>query len=198
MAEETTPNGTGEQAPSPAEPKNPDAAADAPAEAGDKPEKKPAARKPPKAAEGEAGVEGDKPAPKGPKKEKAPALEDKPFADFIQQDYLANLKESLAKQGVQGVDLAFKKQKIPVTGFDSAPECWQVVGSWSSQKQPRQFNIYFLKEDIQGPKAFSYSESGGKTSTLEPFLSDERRITLPLLVFGAIQRLNGQKWLERN
>jgi len=37
-----------------------------------------------------------------------------------------------------------------------------------------------------------------KPSTLEPFLIDERKVTLDLMVFGVMQRLNGQKWLERN
>lgn len=138
-------------------------------------------------------------APKAAKKEKPPALEDKPFADFIQQDYMPALKDALAKEGVQELELSFVKQKVAVTGYASAPECAQVVGRWSSGwKQPRQFNIYFLKDDIQGPKAFSYSESGGNASTLEPFLSDERKVSLNLLSFGAVQRLNAQKWLVRN
>ncbi|MGB3208973.1 MAG: DUF2996 domain-containing protein, partial [Crinalium sp.] len=38
----------------------------------------------------------------------------------------------------------------------------------------------------------------GKPSTLEPFLIDERKVTLDLMVFGVIQRLNAQKWLVRN
>lgn len=195
MAEETTPNGTGENAPSPAEPQTPDAAA----AAGEKSAKKPAAaKKPPKAAEAGDSSGGEKPA-KAAKKEKPPAVEDKPFTDFIQQDYLPALKAGLAKQGVEDVDLSFEKQKIFVQGFSDAPDCWQVIGHWtSSLNQPRQFNIYFLKDEIQGAKAFSYAESGGKPSTLESFLIDERKITLPLLVFGALQRLNAQKWLVRN
>lgn len=198
MAEETTPNGPGEKAPSSAEPGTPDVSAETPA-TGEKPAKKPAAKRSPKATEpGDVTAE-DKPAPKAARKEKPPAVEDKPFADFIQQDYLPALKEGLAKQGIQDVDLSFEKKKISVHGFSDAPECWQVIGQWgSSRKQPRQFNIYFLKEDIQGAKAFSYAESGGQPSTLESFLIDERKVTLPLLVFGVLQRLNAQKWLVRN
>ncbi len=193
MAEETTPNGTGEAVPHPAEEHSPEAGS---AEGGEKPAKKP---RPPKATEGGEGTEGGKPAAKAAKKEKAPAVEDKPFADFIQQDFLPALKEGLAKQGIEFVELSFEKQKIAVTGFANEPDCWQVIGRWSSgRNQPRQFNLYFLKEDIQAPKAFSYSESVGKASTLEPFLSDERKITLPLLVFGVVQRLIAQKWLVRN
>jgi Protein of unknown function (DUF2996) len=130
------------------------------------------------------------------KKEKAPAVEDKPFAEFIQQDFLPALKTGLAKQGVDDLDLKFEKQKIPVIGYAGEPECWQILGNW--KRGSRQFRVYFTKEDIQGPRAFSFAENGGKPSTLEPFLIDERKITLDLLVFGVVQRLNAQKWLVRN
>lgn len=147
-------------------------------------------------AGGEAG--GDKSAPKA-KKEKAPALEDKPFADFIQQDFMPALKQGLAGQGIEDVELTLAKQAIPVLGMANAPECSQVIGYWkSSWKQPRTFSIYFLQDDIQGQKAFSYSESESRPSTLESFLIDERKVNLGLLVFGVLQRLNAQKWLVRN
>lgn len=131
------------------------------------------------------------------KKEKAPALEDKAFNDFIQQDYLPALKKGLEKQGVPSVDLTFEKKAIPIAGYDQ-DSCWQIVGSWQAAQQPRQFNIYFFDETINGLKGFSCAESSGKASTMESFLIDERRVTLELLVFGAVQRLNGQKWLVRN
>lgn len=134
------------------------------------------------------------PAAKAAKKEKAPAVEDKPFAEFIQQDYLPALKSELAKQGVQDLDLSFQKQKVAIAGY-KADDCWQVMGRW--QNGLRQFNIYFPQEDIQGQRAFSCNE-GSKPSTLEPFLIDERKVTLDLMVFGVMQRLNGQKWLARN
>ncbi len=131
------------------------------------------------------------------KKEKAPALEDKPFNEFVQQDYLPALKQGLAKLGVQDIDLAFEKKKIPIKGYESN-ESWQVVGHWQASRQPRQFNIYFFDETINGLKGFSCAESTGRPSTMESFLIDERKVTLDLLVFGAVQRLNGQKWLDRN
>ncbi|KAM3092186.1 DUF2996 domain-containing protein [Phormidesmis sp. 146-35] len=167
---------------------NPNAAAPKTSEGADE---KPARAKKP--ADGEAG---EKPAAKA-KKEKAPALEDKPFNDFIQQDYLPALKKGLASQGLQEVDLAFEKKGIPIAGY-TQDQCWQIVGKWQSAKQPRQFNIYFFDETINGLKGFSCAESNGKPSTLESFLIDERRVSLDLLVFGAVQRLNGQKWLVRN
>jgi hypothetical protein len=146
----------------------------------------------------EKATDGDgdaKPAAKA-KKEKPPALEDKPFTEFINQHFLPNLKENLAKQGVQDLDLKFEKQKLPIPGLDENPECWQVIGRLQSGK--RQFNVGFLKEDIQGSKVFTYSDNGGKASTLESFMIDERRVNLDLLVLYTVQRLNAQKWLVGN
>ncbi len=134
----------------------------------------------------------DKPAAKAAaaKKEKAPAVEDKPFMEFIQQDYLPALKTALEKTGVQDLELKLEKRSL-----QEVSDCWQVYGSWQGGK--RQFNVYFPEEDIQKQRAFSCYE-GSKPSTIEPFLCDERKITLDLLVFGVTQRLNAQKWLTRN
>ncbi|AFZ60672.1 DUF2996 domain-containing protein [Anabaena cylindrica FACHB-243] len=134
-------------------------------------------------------------AAKAPKKEKPPAVEDKPFEEFIQQEYLPALQKAIVAEGVPDVELTFAKQKYPITGFNSAEECWQIIGSW--QEGQRQFNVYFPDADIQGKKGFSCNE-GKKPSTLESFLIDERKITLDLLVSRLVYRLNGQKWLGRN
>jgi hypothetical protein len=139
-----------------------------------------------------------KPAAKA-KKEKPPALEDKPFADFIQQDFMPALKQGIEEQGIPSVDLSFEKHQVNVVGFSQMPECWQVIGRWSSgYKQTREFSLYFFDENINGQKGFSYSESGSKPSTLESFRIDERKSDLGLLVFWTLQRLNAQKWLVRN
>lgn len=138
----------------------------------------------------------DKPAAaKGAKKEKAPAVEDKPFAEFMQQYYLPALQKAIAAEGVQDLDLTFAKQKFPIAGMNQN-ECWQVIGSWQNGFT-RQFNVYFLEENIQGQRAFSCNE-GSHPSTLESFLIDERKVNLDLMVFGVMQRLNAQKWLTRN
>jgi hypothetical protein len=138
----------------------------------------------------------DKPAAaKAAKKEKPPALEDKPFVEFVEQYYLPALQKAIAQQGVQDVQLSFAKQKLSIVGFDTSEECWQILGKL--QNGLRQFNLYFLDEDIQGKKGFSCNE-GKKPSTLESFLIDERKMTLDLMVYGLVQRLNGQKWLGRN
>ena len=131
-----------------------------------------------------------------PKKEKPPAVEDKPFTDFIQQDYLPALTQALTDKGITDLNVSLERAKIPVTGFESAPDCSQVIGHWSGGK--RQFNIYFFDDSIQGQRAISCADRGNKSSTIESFLIDERKITLDLLISGLILRLNSQKWLLRN
>jgi Protein of unknown function (DUF2996) len=133
---------------------------------------------------------------KVPKKEKPPAVEDKPFAEFINQDYLPALQQALSAQGVSDLSIALERAKINVTGFETAPECSQAIGHWNGGK--RQFNIYFFDDDIQGQRAISVVDRATKSSSIEPFLIDERKITLDLLVSGVVLRLNGQKWLTRN
>jgi hypothetical protein len=164
----------------------------------DEADKKPAAKKPAaKAADDKlaAKAAGDKPAAKA-KKEKAPAIEDKPFTEFIEQDYLPALKKAFAKEGIEDVEVAFVKDKIQIAGLSKADACWQVAGSWKNGQ--RRFNIYFPDEDINKQKAFSWATNGAKPSTLESFMIDERKVTLDLMVFYTIQRLNAQKWLAWN
>ncbi|WP_448562883.1 DUF2996 domain-containing protein [Trichothermofontia sp.] len=131
----------------------------------------------------------DQPAAKAAKK---PKPEDKPFADFIQQDFLPALKTALAQQGIPDVTLTFEQRPLPVVGTP----CWQVIGTWMGNQ--RQFNLAFVDGAISGRKQFACADYGTEPSLLESFLIDERRITLDLLVFGVIQRLNAQKWLVRN
>ncbi|MCU0566581.1 MAG: DUF2996 domain-containing protein [Oculatellaceae cyanobacterium Prado106] len=132
---------------------------------------------------------------KAPKKEKPPALEDKPFADFITQDFVPALTKTLPKMGIQDLDLKFEKKPLPVAGIDNG-EYWQVVGRWMSGK--RSFAIIFSKEDIQAPKYYCSADNGSKPSLIESFMIDERKVALDLLLLYTLQRLNGQKWLIRN
>ncbi|NCJ07658.1 DUF2996 domain-containing protein [Synechococcales cyanobacterium C] len=119
-----------------------------------------------------------KPAPKAPK---PPAIEEKPFSEFVEQHYLPELKKALTAKKIEDLSLQFANN--------------QISGQW--QKGQRQFTIYFPQSDITGQRAFTCS-SGTSTSDIEPFLGDERKITLDLLVFGVVQRLNAQKWLGNN
>jgi len=122
-----------------------------------------------------------KPAAK-PKAEKAPAIEELPFEEFITTHYLPALTKAFGKQGVSDLQLEFDNS--------------QVRGKWAEGS--RQFTVYFSKADLNAQKAFSCADGGRSASTIEPFLIDERKAPLDLLVFGVIQRLNAQKWLESN
>jgi len=122
-----------------------------------------------------------KPAAK-PKVEKAPAIEELPFEEFITTHYLPALAKAFVKNGVSDLQLEFDNS--------------QVRGKW--EQGLRQFTVYFSKADLNAQKAFSCADSGRSPSTIEPFLIDERKAPLDLLVFGVIQRLNAQKWLVAN
>lgn len=134
--------------------------------------------------------------PPAAKKPKEPTIEEKPFPEFMEQHFTPALKQALAGKGLTDLDLSFKKAQIPVIGLSSSEPCYMVQGSW--QQGQRQFNLYFLDEDINGKKAFSCNTNGTKPSLLESFMIDERKVTLNLLVLYTLQRLNGQKWLTRN
>lgn len=177
-----------------------DPSAEAPAEAltvetDTKPaaEDSPAATKPPRKAK--AADAGAPPAEK-PKKEKPPALEDKPFDEFVTQEFMPKLTTMMGTMGFNDLDLTFEKRLLPVRGMEAAGECWQVAGTFQSGRHS--FLIGFLKEDIQSHKVFSCSDYGSKPSVLESFMIDERKVTLDLLLMYTVQRLNGQKWLVGN
>lgn len=142
-----------------------------------------------------APADGEAPAAK-PKKEKPPALEDKPFADFITQDYMPSLKKAMAATGFDDLDLKFEKLPLPIKGMEELGACWQVQGKF--QGGQHQFLVGFVKEDIQGQKVFSCAGNGASHSLLESFMIDERKVTLDLMVLYTLQRLNGQKWLVGN
>ncbi|MGF1492643.1 MAG: DUF2996 domain-containing protein [Microcoleaceae cyanobacterium] len=126
---------------------------------------------------------------------KPPKPEDKPFPEFIEQEYIPALEKALDEKGISDLQLQFVKQKFP-PAIGISDECWQVTGQW--QQGQRKFNVYFPNEDIKAQKFFSCTSSDAPASSLELFLGDERRITRDLMVFGVVQRLNAQKWLTLN
>jgi hypothetical protein len=132
-----------------------------------------------KAVKAEAGEGAPEAKAKAPKKE---AVEDKPFPDFIQQDYLPALNKALSDKGVLDLKLSFLENTV--------------LGQWMSGK--RQFAVYFPQANINAQRAFSCTTGNRPPSSIEPFLIDERKVTLDLLVFGVVQRLNAQKWLGNN
>ncbi len=136
------------------------------------------------------------PAAKAPKKEKPPALEDKPFTEFVQQHFLPSLEAALKDKGMADIKLSFAQQPLSVFGVSDGQAYWQVKGQWLGDS--RQFTIAFMKDSITSPKLFYLADSGSQPSTIEQFMGDERKITLDLMVLYTLQRLNGQKWLVRN
>ena len=131
-----------------------------------------------------------------PAKEKPPAIEEKPFEEFITEHFIPGIKASLSEQGIDDLNLSLEKRPIPIKGFDDSSVCPQVVGQWNDGK--RQFFIAFQKDDIKAPKFYAASDYGAEPTILESFMIDERRVNLDLMVFYVVQRLNGQKWLTRN
>lgn len=131
----------------------------------------------------------------GTAKAKKEKLEDKPFAEFMTEHFVPNLAQTLQTVGINDAELTFEKQPLPVSGVSDV-ECWQVIGKFFGGQ--RQFRIGFLKEDIKGQKFFCCADNGSDPSLLESFMIDERKVTLDLMVFYTVQRLNGQKWLSGN
>lgn len=138
-----------------------------------------------------------KAAPKAaPKKEKPPALEDKPFSEFIEQHFMPSLESALKEKGIEDIQLTLDQRPLGVFGVTDPENYWHVKGEW--QKGDRQFNIAFTKDSITSPKLFYFADKGSQPSTIEQFMGDERKITLDLMVLFTLRRLNGQKWLARN
>jgi hypothetical protein len=126
------------------------------------------------------------------KKAKPPALEEKPFNEYILNHFLPALEASFAKQNITGITLEFVEAPIPY----SDQTCWQVVGNWPEKN--RQFNVYYIDGNLNGQKAFTVSTHGIKPSILESFMIDEKKVNLDLMVLFVLKRLNGQKWLTEN
>ncbi|WOD39319.1 DUF2996 domain-containing protein [Nodosilinea sp. E11] len=156
------------------------------------------------APKGTAGAEA-KSAPKAAaKKEKPPALEDKPFTEFIEQHFIPSLTSALKEKGLDDIQLTLDQRPLGVFGINDQENYWHVKGQWqkgvgeTSLAGNRQFNIAFTKDSITSPKLFYFADQGSQPSTIEQFMGDERKITLDLLVLFTLRRLNGQKWLARN
>jgi hypothetical protein len=124
-------------------------------------------------------------------KAKPPAPEEKPFGEFVPELLLPALAKEVAAYGGPAPELSFAQGPMPVVGSD----CWMVKGALPGE---RFFWLCFTSADINAAKTIALAEGGGPPSLLEPFLSDEKKMSLPLLVSRVVQRLNGQKWLGPN
>ncbi len=130
-------------------------------------------------------------AAKPAKAAKPPAPEDAPFTTFIPESLLPALAKEIRGYGGPEPELRFEQGAMPVVGGN----CWMVAGQLPGQ---RRFWLCFTAESINGAKAIVLAEPGAEPSVLEPFLSDEKRMSQALLVSRLVQRLNGQKWLGPN
>lgn len=130
-------------------------------------------------------------APEAGTKPKAPALEDKPFAEFIPQLLLPALAKECQVYGGPAPELSFVEGPMPVVGVN----CWMVKGVFASG---RMFWLCFTAANLDAAKMIALAEAGAQPSLLESFLIDEKKMSLPLLVSRLVQRLNGQKWLGPN
>ncbi len=162
------------------------------------PAPEPPAGKPPAGAEAPASAAGSaavtEPAaakPAATAKVKPPTPEEKPFGEFVPQLLLPALMKEVEAYGGPAPELSFVQGPMPVVGAD----CWMVKGVLPGE---RFFWLCFTGADINAAKTIALAEGGGQPSLLEPFLSDEKKMTLPLLVSRVVQRLNGQKWLGPN
>ena len=140
-----------------------------------------------KATKAEATDKPAKPAKPAPK----PKPEDKPFANFIQEDLLPSLTKSLTAREQAPISLTLVEGERPVVGG----RCWMVQGELPSE---RRFWLCFEADAITSGKTIALAESGSDPSLLESFLIDEKRINLALLESRLLQRLNGQKWFGGN
>lgn len=145
---------------------------------------------------------GAKPSPSGPQtsaegapapgaKPKPPAVEDKPFAEFIPQQLLPALVKECQVYGGSAPELSFLEGPMPVVGVN----CWMVQGLFPGG---RRFWLCFTAANLDAAKMVALAEAGAQPSLLESFLIDEKKMSLPLLVSRLVQRLNGQKWLGPN
>ena len=122
---------------------------------------------------------------------KPPKPEDKPFEQFITEELIPNLSESLNKKGVKPRIIKLIEGERPIVGGI----CWMVYCELNSD---RRFWLTFNEKKITSIKNIAIAERGTNPSLLESFLIDEKKTTLALIVSRILQRLNGQKWLEPN
>ncbi|TGG90572.1 MAG: DUF2996 domain-containing protein [Aphanocapsa feldmannii 277cV] len=147
------------------------------------------------AAQPDAKAAGGRPARKTTAKPVAkprpPRPEDKPFGEFVPRLLMPAMARACQAHGGHAPAMELLEAPMPVVGGS----CWQIRGELPGQKR---FWLCFTTADINARKTIALAESGGQPSLLEPFLIDEKRMSLALLVSRLVQRLDGQKWLGPN
>ncbi len=146
---------------------------------------------PKKIDEGQTSQDGVKSSNIDPSEKKPPKPEDKPFQNFINEEFIPCLRKALSDHGKLPITLSLTQENRPVVGG----QCWIVKGEIHPA---RRFWLCFSEEAINSKKTIILAETGTEPSLLESFLIDEKRTTLALLLSRTLQRLNGQKWLSPN
>lgn len=141
--------------------------------------------------EGSGATATPKPKAAKPGVKKPPKPEAQPFEAFIPNLLMPAIAQACeARCGAQP-RLELREQPMPVLDYP----CWQVLGELPGA---RRFWLCFMEPEINSRKILSLAEAGGDPSLLEPFLVDEKRVSLALLVARLVQRLEAQKWLGPN
>ncbi len=109
------------------------------------------------------------------KKEKAP---DKPFPQFIEEDVIPAVLAAFQARNVNDITLKLDDKTL--------------VGSFDQGY--REFKIFFAEADLQGKKYFTCTLNGLSSSTVESFMTDERKVSIDLFAFYVVQRLYAQQW----
>ncbi|KAK7292767.1 hypothetical protein RJT34_15620 [Clitoria ternatea] len=121
-----------------------------------------------------------KEAPKAAPAKKPPAkAETKPLPQMMEEDVIPSLKAIFeAQEDLSNIELVFKDNKLE--------------GSFLKKGNPYSFWAFFPSGNLTGPKGFSLSSYNSGSSTVEPFLVDEKKITAKLIVFWVEKRLAAQ------
>lgn len=111
-------------------------------------------------------------------KPKTKAALAKSLPQMMEEDVIPSLKAILeAQNDILELDLSFNDNKLE--------------GSFLKKNNPYSFWAFF-PDGLTGPKGFSLSSYGSGTSTVEPFLVDEKKITAKHVVFWVEKRLAAQ------
>ncbi|XP_071723807.1 uncharacterized protein [Rutidosis leptorrhynchoides] len=133
------------------------------------------------ALDGDEAKEAEKPAaakqkPKPPAKAAAIA---KSLPQLMEDEVIPALKAILETQAdISELELSFKDNRLD--------------GSFLKKGIPYAFWAFFPTGSLTGPKGFSLSSYGNGSSTVEPFLVDEKKITGKHVVFWVEKRLAAQ------
>eukprot|EP01018_Ginkgo_biloba_P002583 Gb_40330 [translate_table: standard] len=129
------------------------------------------------------GASSAKTSPPKPKVAAAKKAPSKPLPELMSEEIIPSLQAMLENQkDVSDIALSYQDN--------------QLDGSFVKNGIPYCFWVFFPDGTLEGTKAFSLSSHGSPPSTVEPFLTIERKVNPKLLVFWIQKRLSAQKILS--